>query len=68
MSKGAQFCVFFVLDLEAFLVEILRFLLIYQVLVDQSLAMDAHEVLILSRKSCANPSSELGDRVWIWRS
>jgi hypothetical protein len=31
-------------------------------LVDKYLAMEAHEVFLLSPKSCANPWSESGDR------
>jgi hypothetical protein len=45
-----------------FLVEILRFLLIQRVLVDHNLAMECHEVFLLSPKSCSDPWSESGDR------
>jgi hypothetical protein len=66
--KGLDFGVFRVLGLEELLAGFLRFLLICQVWVDINLAMDPHEVFLLSPKSCANlwSDSEIGS--WIWGS
>jgi hypothetical protein len=40
----------------------LRFLLIWQVLVDKIMAMAPHEVFLISPKSCSSPWSDSGDR------
>jgi hypothetical protein len=60
--KGLHFGVFGVLGLEEFLAEFLRFLLIWQVLVDKTWLWTPHEVFLLSPKSCTSPWNDPGDR------
>jgi hypothetical protein len=61
-EKGLDFGVFVVLGFVVFLAEILRFLLIQWVLVDHNLAMECHEVFLLSPKSCSDLWRESEDR------